>query len=117
MLKEGGRDMRLPGICIALISSLYANIVRCVNLDDYQGWIDQDGLEFVQNRLINELTPVVEKNCLSEAGMGAKSTCRGRWVNTCSGESDSKNDYLKIEMSCDFCQGAKLKNELDMFVE
>lgn len=117
MLKEGVCDLRLLGLCIVLASSLYANIVRCVNLDDYQGWIDQEGLGYVQNVLVNELTPVVENNCLSEAGMGAKSTCRGRWVNTCSGESGAINGYLKIEMSCDFCQGAKLKNELDMFVE
>ena len=106
--------MRLFLICLCLTSSLLARI-ECVNLDDYQNLIEQNGLEFVKSLLINQLKPVVEKQCLLDAGNGAKSACQGLLVKKCGGESNSKNGYLKVEMICDYCQGSIAKKEMEEY--
>lgn len=85
---------------------------HCESLDQYVN-LGYD-VETVKNAVLANLEQDFRQQCVQATGSSDIFFYSGEWVNTCEGQSDSKNGYIKSEIRCDFCDGANIQLQLQI---
>lgn len=85
---------------------------HCESLDQYVNF--GYDVESVKNAILANLEQDFRQQCEQATGSSDIFFYSGEWVNTCEGQSDSKNGYIKSITRCDFCDGANIQLQLQI---
>lgn len=99
-------------LTLLLLSSIVNAYTICDDLDIavQEGFEVETAKQLLQEARRNDLYA----ECLEATGSSDIFFYSGEWVNTCEGQSGSKNGYVKSEVRCDFCDGANIKLQLEI---
>ena len=96
--------MKKNFLVILLLSSITKAFTICDDLDIAvnEGYEIETAKQLILEARENDLYA----ECLEATGSSDVFFYSGEWVNTCEGQSGSKNGYIKSYTRCEFCDGA-----------
>ena len=105
--------MKITIIVLSLVSLHYASVV-CKDLADYQTEFGTQDADVLMKKVYKIIQDENYNACISQGGEGAAFWASSpRKVESCRGESTSKIGYINVSLTCDYCTGEKVINDLD----
>lgn len=105
--------VKITIIVLSLVSLHYASVV-CKDLADYQTEFGTQDADVLMKKVYKIIQDENYNACISQGGAGSTFWASNpRKVESCGGESTSKIGYINVSLTCNYCTGEKVTNNLE----